>query len=78
MNAGLNFNSGYLLILGKLVKCALKSDTSCIMNDLTHLEIHDISLPATRRPVSSVLAFRSSILAPGCSIIALTLTLTFA
>lgn len=40
----------------------LKSETSCIINDLTYLEMHDASLLESQRPASFVLASRFNIL----------------
>lgn len=58
MNTSL-FRLGYPFILGKFVKLPLREKAGahifCIINNLTHLEIYDVSLVMYRVPVSCVL-----------------------
>lgn len=73
MNTGLNFDSSVCLFFARFRQTfVLKNGErkTFIINDLTHLEIYDVSLLATGRPASPALASRDTD--------TVTLTLTFA
>lgn len=52
LRAGSKFQLGCLVVLDKFAKRLLKNRTYSVINDLTHLEIYDVSPLTFMRPAS--------------------------